>query len=275
MCEAADEVEARQQLSTAVGAAQIRMVVEHTGIEHRDDHARGAHFAVPGADGVHRGHLGVLADTTGWRTASRSGSSHARNRRRSTRHVFNRRVRPQPLEHLRGARITELNRAGQHEIGNLALESERESRALGERGCAVGAVASLAMAAPAPSLRSLTMTPRFAGVSRMRGSCDHRIVFGVGQCARLTARWQSRAEAKPSTIAGAWRILAATAWLRQFCGDSGSKGFPGSQDRNAPRINGVVRIMYIMVNYILIYGPLGLARPGRRHLRRRPSSRHQ
>ena len=37
-----DEVEAGQQLAATVAAAQIRMVVEHAGIEHGDDDAGGA-----------------------------------------------------------------------------------------------------------------------------------------------------------------------------------------------------------------------------------------
>src|SRR6185436_12639845 len=51
---AADEIETGQQFSARGGPAEIRVVVEHTGVQHCDHDARRALFAIPGADGVHR-----------------------------------------------------------------------------------------------------------------------------------------------------------------------------------------------------------------------------
>jgi len=54
------EVETGQQLAAAVATPEIRMVVEHARVEHRDHDSGGTAIRVPGADGIDGRNLGVL-----------------------------------------------------------------------------------------------------------------------------------------------------------------------------------------------------------------------
>ena len=146
------------------------MVVEHAGVEHRDDHARGSALRVPGADGIHRGNLGVLqVPLIGKQRVV--GIGGVRKAATIDGHVFDGGIGSQPLQRLCGTGIAEIDAAGQHAGRDLALEVEDETGALGQCRRAIHAGRELGADAPASSLRSFTITERLAAGSALE-SCE-------------------------------------------------------------------------------------------------------
>ena len=127
----AHEIEPGQQLAATVATPQVRMVVEHAGVQHRYHDTRDTQFAVPGVDRVHRRNLGVLQVPLAAEPAV-VGAGGMWKASVIDGHVLHGRIGAQRDQRLFRAGRTQLDGAGQQGVADFTPETHRETRALGE-----------------------------------------------------------------------------------------------------------------------------------------------